>query len=227
MSESRAELRKNIEEYLKVRKYLNIAAARVVNEKKYHIIDDIAKNYEVTCALLKIKVNILNQMHDYDEERNAYETAVGSILNNMKTVEIAAARYKLNPETVRSELHRYVWTKINVPVGPYIYDKCLDEGRIFLFREELSLMNELRQWKYKSPSPCSCFICAIELLSSLAYNFAKTNNKLYPPSWNDNMRADADWLIKFVMAHDCRLSKLYPNYDNNVQELLETCKNKI
>ncbi|CAL1682322.1 unnamed protein product [Lasius platythorax] len=219
-----SEFREKIKRYLELKTNLDIAARRVINEKRdIHV---TAKDYGLQYTILQRKVNILRRLYDYDEECLAYDMAITNVMYGHKTVAEAAKVYKLNPETITKEIskHKYLLSK-NITKGPYEYDNFLVEGRVFTFQEELSLLSELRQWKYKSPLPCTCLICAMERLPSLAYQFAKKKYILYPQTWDTYMQADEDWLVDFEMAHNF-ISKLYPHYKNNVQELYETCKNK-
>lgn len=209
--------------YLEIKKKLDIAAARVVNEKKH--VEFIAMNYLLPKELLKQKVYILRRLSSYFEESLSYDNAIRSIMYNYRTLPETAAYYNLNPEDIQKEIDRYKKkVKHKKAKGPYEYDKPLDKERIFTFKEELSLMDDLRQWKYKSQSPCSCLICAMVQLTSLAYQSAREKKKNYLPQWDVYQQADREWLINFEMTHSCRLSQLYQY--NTVQELRETCNNE-
>ncbi|KAL6433189.1 hypothetical protein ACFW04_006428 [Cataglyphis niger] len=220
-----SEIRKNIIHYLKLKKNLDIAAARIVNEKLH--IEIAVITYELTDFknLLRQKVEILERLKNYFEESLLYENAVRSVMYNYKTLSEAETYYKLSSKIITKEINKY--NKLYMAgktKGPYEYDKPLYKGRVFTFKEELALLDDLREWKWKCTSPCTCLICAMIELLSLAYQFAQKKNKSYPSTWNFH-QADENWLIAFEMAHSCRLSKLYPHC-NNVEEFLETCKNK-
>ncbi|XP_029679239.1 uncharacterized protein LOC115245194 [Formica exsecta] len=222
----KTENRKNVIRYLILKPKLDIAATRVINEKLD--IDSTATNYGLYSNILKQKVNILKRLNDYFEETLLYENAVRSVMYNYKTLPEAATYYKLSTKIITKEINQYnkLWMAGKTK-GPYEYDKPLDDqGRVFTFKEELSLLDDLCEWKWKSASPCTCLICAMVELLSLAYQTAQKKNKLYPGTWDICQQADGNWLIAFEMAHSCRFSKLYPHYNNNVQELDEACKNK-
>lgn len=218
-------IRENIINYLKIKTRLDIAAARVMNEKLP--IESTAIYYGLCQNILTQKVDILERLNDYFEESLLYETVVRSVMYNYNTLQQAATFYKLSPTIITKEINQYnELCAAGKTKGPYEYDKPLDDkGRVFTFKEELSLLDDLRDWKWKSTSPCTCLICAMVELLSLAYQFAQKKNKSYPPVWNFYQRADENWLIAFEMAHSCRLSKLYPHC-NNVEEFYEICKNK-
>lgn len=220
-----SELRTYIINYLKLKRRLDIAAARVVNEKLH--IENTAKHYGLFTHFLTQKVEILERLNDYFEESLLYENAVRSVMYNHQTLQEAERYFKLSSKIIKKEIDQY--NKLCLAgktKGPYEYDKPLDDkGRVFTFKEELSLLDDLRNWKWKCTSPCTCLICAMVHLLSLAYQLAQKKNKSYPPKWDFYQRADENWLIAFEMAHSCRLSKLYPDC-KNVEEFFETCKNK-
>ncbi|XP_025262616.1 dentin sialophosphoprotein [Camponotus floridanus] len=218
-----SKIREYIMYYLELKKKLDIAAARVVNEKRN--LENTATDYGLPQKFLKQKVDILRRLNNYFEETLLYDNAIRSVMYNYKTLLEAATYYNLNPEDIKKEINQYnILLKNNKTKGPYEYDKPLDKERIFTFKEELSLMDDLRQWKYKNQSLCTCLICAMVQLVSLAYQSAREKNKKYLPEWDMYQQADRDWLVIFEMTHSSRLSQLY-QYDT-VQELYETCMNK-
>ncbi|XP_050453481.1 uncharacterized protein LOC126852577 isoform X2 [Cataglyphis hispanica] len=220
-----AEIRENIINYLKLKTKLDIAAARIINEKLH--IENTAINYGINHNLLRQKVEILERLNDYFEETLLYENAVRSVMSNHKTLSEAETYFKLSSKIITKEINRYnKLYSAGKTKGPYEYDNPLDDkGRVFTFKEELALLDDLRNWIWKCTSPCTCLICAMVQLSSLAYQFAQKKNKSYPSTWDFYQRADKNWLIAFEMAHSCRLAKLYPNC-KNVEQFFETCKNK-
>ncbi|GAB1862131.1 hypothetical protein CAJAP_03210 [Camponotus japonicus] len=218
-----SKIREHIMYYLELKKKLDIAAARVVNEKRN--LENTATDYGLPQKLLKRKVDILRRLNTYFEETLLYDNAIRSVMYNYKTLSEAATYYKLNPEDIKKEIAQYnILLRNNKIKGPYEYDKPLDKERIFTFKEELSLLDQLRNWKYKDQSLCTCLICAMVLLVSLGYQSAREKNKKYLPAWDMYQQADRHWLVNFEMTHSSRLSQLY-QYDT-VQELYETCKNK-
>lgn len=50
-------------------------------------------------------------------------------------------------------------------------------------------------------SQCTCQVCALEHLLSLADQFAKEDNKQYASEWDINETADEIWLYEFEMKH--------------------------
>lgn len=217
-------IREIIRDYLILKTLLDKAAQLVVNEKRP--VCATAKQFGLDYKILDCKVNIMKRLYDYFEESILYNNAVRSVIEKVQSVQEAATYYKISPRSIQEEIDQYYNLKRNGEAKEkYEYDKPLEKGRVFTFKEELSLLHDLNRWKYTYPS-CSCLICAMVQLLILAYQLAKKKNKPYPSSWAAFQQADKNFLICFEMTHSSRISNLYPHYDNNAEELYKACKNK-
>lgn len=208
-----SEIREKIINYLQSKNKLDIAAKCVYLEKKD--IQITAKQQGVEYRKLKRKVEIMKQLPKDFKQGCAFRRAVLNVLNEKENITEAAMRYKLDPEILSEEIDKC--KKLEKRMLAY-YDKPTNINTgIFTFDEELLLLKRLCQWKQETLLPCTCQICAMEYLLSLAYQFVQEEKKQYPKEWDIHKRADEEWLIDFEMIHGIKLSIMFS----------QNCKKKL
>ncbi|XP_050453520.1 uncharacterized protein LOC126852600 [Cataglyphis hispanica] len=200
-----SDIREKIKKYLQSKKKLDEVARYVyIKNKNIH---DAAKSYGVIYTHLQQKVDIIKRLLNDFKLGCALHRAVQNVLNAKESIGEAAIHYKLDPKILSREIQQYKDTGKKL----YIYNKPVDVNTgIFTFDEELLLLKRLSQRKMRSLF-CACQICTMEVLLSLAYEFAQEKKKRYPETWNKYKRADEKWLIKFEMIHSIKLSIMFPS----------------
>ncbi|KAL6433188.1 hypothetical protein ACFW04_006427 [Cataglyphis niger] len=199
-----SDVRERIKKYLQSKQKLNEVARYVyIKNKNMHV---AAKSYGVIYTHLQQKVDIIKRLLNDFKLGCALHRAVQNVLIAKETISEAAIHYKLDPEILSKEIQQYKDTGKKL----YIYNKPVDVNTgIFTFDEELLLLKRLSQRKKRSLF-CACQICSMEVLLSLAYEFAKEKKKRYPEVWNKHKQADEKWLIKFEMIHSIKIS-MFPS----------------
>lgn len=168
------------------------------NDVEEAVMDQAAK-YELIDETLLRRVNMLIFKREYYKINSIYEAAIKDIQDKIKET---ADFYEID----ETELFNAV---ICAQRGTD-YNKKPENGiEVFSYSEEELLLEELEKWIEVNHPDCICQVCVFELLSRLAYEFARHRNILYPDYWNINQHTDINWLQEFEIRHCIELYDTY------------------
>lgn len=150
--------------------------------------------------ILQLKIDILENRRKYLKNKIIYETAVKDFISGKRSKREAVRHYGISGKTLDKEIAR--WKHLG---KEYKFDRIvMSRNQVgFTFQEEQLLLKSLEIWadhQYEQKS-CSCSICALKYLSTLAYEFAKKNKMQYREDWDKHERADIFWLREFEMRY--------------------------
>lgn len=170
--------------------------------------------HSIELSALKFKINILQQIQDYLEDKSKFYKAVNNdfVSNNVPS-DNAARNNGVDLLTLFEESMKCLCLKLNKQ--SYSYDKLLEKNGIFTFKKDSLLLQELDAWKNRVACKCFCVICALEQLQSIAYCFAQQKRK-HPETWLKCRKADLSWLYHFMIKYTVKIS-------NNLKNAIE-CK---
>lgn len=199
------ETRTIIVTYLEISKKLEMAAKEVLENNVS--LTTVATNYDLTFSILHQKVNIIERKRQFYEEQWKYDAGVKSIIQERFSYVDVALNLNINPAILFCEA-RKAYDR-----GPenYTYDRMINpQFKTFTYLQEELLLNDLIMWECNTWADCTCQLCAMEELSTLAYEFAKRKEIPCPLYWIEYNRADNVWLIEFEMRHSKEISHFKP-----------------
>lgn len=198
-----AEFRRKIEKYLKIRD--KIEAAKTENFNRNLSVEDQLKfANDVHFNFLYVEEDIVKSYDKYREDKLKCEAAVYDYMNGQKTLMEIAYNYGLSYDTLNREIDLYKCLGVK-----YQYDRNVRLDKFsFTFQEEQLFLEFLKNFTVnKVPPLCSCKVCILERLSTLAYNYAKNSNKKYPIDWEQDKRVDISWLQEFELRYNIDITR--------------------
>ncbi|XP_054259693.1 uncharacterized protein LOC128984400 [Macrosteles quadrilineatus] len=128
------------------------------------------------------------------------QKAIGMIFKQEITVYKAAKDFGLLKTTLLQQLKSFRASGL----PSYEYKQNNDTKKVFTDAEENLLIN------YIDKAAHLHYGLSLSEVRSLAYQFAKQNNKMYDSSWDTHKKAGKDWLIGFRKRHGNHLSLRKP-----------------
>lgn len=202
-------MRSVIKEYLKISDRYETAAQEALKNDELSV-KEIAANNELGYTYLCFKIDTIRHKILYNEEKLKFETGVREVLATYSIYYDVAVYYGIPSNKLGREVKR---ARIE-GLENYKYDKKVNNSRRALtYLDEKSLFDDLINWKKNEQQACHCQLCALEKLSTLAYEFVKDKKLKYPLAyWIGLNRADNDWLCQFEMRHHDEIINTFVSY---------------
>lgn len=199
-----SKIRQNIKNHLHLSKRFNKRTLEVLyTNQQENVVAEKYFNFVEHRQIFNKKIDILKKKKKYFESKNKFEAAIKNILSKHLSISDVAEQYKIDKQELYEE-----YEKFNQLESLYQYDKITSNNGVFTFIEEYLLLQQLNFRKTANPHNfCVCCYCTLEFLLSLAYEFAVTKKKKYPPTWDIYKRADETWLYEFEMRNSEEISK--------------------
>lgn len=191
-----------IKDQLELRNKRETAAKAVLSGKKD--LEAAAKSYGIDRKILKRKISLVKRLVNYCELKSKYESAVREYLNGASTVKAAANHYGISQQVLTKEISLFLKHKSVREAALYVYERPIERAAIFTISEEIFLLKDLLNWKKIVQPYCFCQLCAMERLLSLANQYVKNRERIYPKRWNRNELVE--WLLKFEMRSSTYIS---------------------
>ncbi|XP_050452714.1 uncharacterized protein LOC126852212 [Cataglyphis hispanica] len=197
-----------IKDQLKLRYKREAAAKAVLNGEKN--LRDAAKCYGIDKRILKRKIMLVRKMGLYYELKTKYESAVKEYLSEESTLEAAVKYYKISEKVLMREISLFLEHNSAENAAQYVYERPIERAAIFTISEEISLLKDLSDWKEIAQPYCFCQLCAMVQLLSLANQYVKSRERIYPRRWHQS--EILEWLLKFEMRSSTYISTNFRPY---------------
>lgn len=127
-------------------------------------------------------------------DEDAMKSAMNEVLDKTLSIRKSAQKYGVKPTTLESRLikfHKKAAAEKKDDIPARVFSSKFTSNQVFTTEEE-TLLN-----KYITDCSKMHYGLTIVQVRKLAYEFAKTNQLNYPPSWNNNRMAGKEWLDSF------------------------------
>ncbi|KMQ89150.1 hypothetical protein RF55_11190 [Lasius niger] len=206
-----------IVEHLALNNKLHIAAKEILENGRLSVMD-VATKYGLEFGIINRKINIMKRKEEFYKRKRKFDAARKEMIEEKSTNNAVAKRYGIKVRRLYEDVKK-ARAQEN-----YEYDRKIGYNGIgFTYMEEKLLLQNLKNWAKRRRKSlqnlCSCQLCALEQLSTRAYEFSQQNNIKCPSLWNAVKLASVDWLEEFEMRHSDEISNSFDSLEKCLKQI--------